>query len=83
MNKISVTLTIPLLDLEYDLLIPINKKVSCMINLVEKGLNEITDNAFPINHRHVIYNLDSGNSLDLNKTIREENLQNGTKLMIV
>ena len=47
-NKILIELSIPLIEKNYDLYIPINKKVGTVKKLIEEGLLEITDNDYII-----------------------------------
>ena len=45
-NKILIELEIPLIEAEYDLFIPINKKVGTIKNLIEEALTELTNGAY-------------------------------------
>ena len=47
-NKILIELYIPLIEKNYDLYIPINKKVGTVKKLIEEGLVELTDDAYRV-----------------------------------
>ena len=47
-NKILIELSIPLIEKNYDLFIPINKKVGTVKKLIEEGLLELTDHNYII-----------------------------------
>ena len=42
-NKILVNISIPEIDKKYDMYLPLNKKVSTIIRLIEKTINQMND----------------------------------------
>ena len=47
-NKILIELSIPLIEKNYDLYIPINKKIGTVKKLIEEGLLDLTDHDYII-----------------------------------
>ena len=82
-NKILIELSIPLIEKNYDLYIPINKKVGTVKRLIEEGLLELTDNAYIIKEDSNFYSKETGEIYDVNKTIRETDLKNGSRIVLI
>ena len=82
-NKILIELEIPLIEKKYDLFIPINKKVGTIKKLIEEAFGELTDNAYAIKEDTNLYSKDNGIIYDVNKTIRDTDLQNGSRVILL
>jgi transcription termination factor Rho len=82
-NKILIELSIPLIEKNYDLYIPINKKVGTVKRLIEEGLLELTDNDYVINENSNFYSMETGDVYDVNKTVRETDLKNGSRIILI
>ena len=82
-NKILVELEIPLIEKEYDLFIPINKKVGTIKSLIEQALVELTENAYIIKDDANLFSKDTGMMYDVNDTIRDTDLKNGSRIILL
>ena len=82
-NKILIELEVPLIEKKYDLFIPINKKVGTIKNLIEKALLEVTENEYEIKEDTNLYSKDTGNVYDVNLTVRDTDLQNGSRIILL
>lgn len=82
-NKILVELSIPIIEKNYDLYIPINKKVGTVKKLIEEGLLELSDNDYMIKKDSNFYSKETGEIYDVNKTIRETDLKNGSRIILI
>ena len=82
-NKILIELSIPLIEKNYDLYIPINKKVGTVKRLIEEGLLELPDNDYVINENSKFYSMETGDIYDVNKTVRETDLKNGSRIILI
>ncbi len=82
-NKILIELEIPLIETKYDLFIPVNKKVGTIKSLIEESLSEITDISYVIKEDTNLYNKDDGTIYDVNQTVRDTNLQNGSRVILL
>lgn len=82
-NKILICLYIPLIEKKYDLYIPINKKVGTIKNLIEEGLLEITENDYVISSETNFYSKDTGQVYDVNQTVKDTDLKNGSRIILV
>ncbi len=82
-NKILIELEIPLIEKKYDLFIPINKKIGTIKSLIDKALVELTDSAYSPNNESNFYSKDSGEIYDVNKTVRDTDLKNGSRILLI
>lgn len=83
MNKILVFVYIPLLEKEYNLYIPINKKVGTIKKTIINSIVELSDGN--INNVGILklYDKDSSILLDNNSMIKETIVRNGSKLILM
>ena len=82
-NKILIELEIPLIEKRYDLFIPINKKVGTVKNLIENAVVELTDSAYVPKDDSNFYSKETGEIFDVNKTVRDTNLRNGSRIILI
>ncbi len=82
-NKILIELSIPSIEKTYDLYIPINKKVGTVKNLIEKALVELTDNAYIISEDTNFYSTETGKIYNVNSTIVDTDLENGSRIILM
>ena len=82
-NKILIELEIPLIERKYDLFIPINKKVGTIKKLIEEALVDLSDNAYIIAEDTNLYNKETGTVYDVNKTVRDTDLKNGSRIILL
>ena len=82
-NKILIELEIPLVEKKYDLFIPINKKIGTIKKLIEESLKDLTDTNYEIKEDTNLYSKDTGEIYDVNKTVRDTDLQNGSRVILI
>ena len=82
-NKILIELEIPLIEKKYDLFIPINKKVGTIKKLIEEALIELTDKAYKIKEETNLYRKETGAIYDVNQTVRDTDLKNGSRIILL
>lgn len=82
-NKLLVNVFVPLLEEKYELYIPINKRISVVIKLIEKALKEMTNGYYPIKEGSVIIDVETGNVYDVNITVKESKMINGSKIILI
>ena len=82
-NKILIELEIPLIEKKYDLFIPINKKIGTIKALTENALKELTDNAYIHRNEYNFYSKKKREIFDVNKTVRNTELKNGSRIILI
>ena len=82
-NKILIELEIPLIEKKYDLFIPINKKIGTVKKLIENSLKDLTGINYEIKEDTNFYSKDTGEIYDVNKTVRDTDLKNGSRIILI
>ena len=82
-NKILIELEKPLIEKSYDLYIPINKRIGTEKKLIEEALIELTDGAYEMKLDTNFYSKDTGQIYDVNKNVRETDLKNGSRIILI
>lgn len=82
-NKILIELEIPLIEREYDIFIPINKKVGTIKKLIEESLIELTENAYVIKADTNFYSKETGMIYNVNDVVRDTDLRNGSRIILI
>ena len=83
MNKIIVKLYVPKIDKEYDVFIPTNKRISMVITLLVKAINELSNGSFNPIVMPMLYNKLNAKPYDINITIKESDIRNGSELILI
>lgn len=83
MNKVLVKLYVPMLGESYEILIPINKRISKVIILLVKAINEMTSGTYNPSKMPLIYNKLTAKRYDINLTVKENGIKNGTELILI
>lgn len=82
-NKVLTEIYIPSIDEKYNIYLPLNKNIAEIITLIGKSVGELKriDN---INYNNFsLYNKDNGILYSPEKLIRETNIRNGTRLIMM
>lgn len=82
-NKILIELEVPLIEKKYDLFIPINKKVGTIKSLIEDELVQLTEGSYKKEESTNLYSKETGIIYEVNKTIRDTDLKNGSRVILV
>lgn len=78
-NKILVNIYILCTNRNYEMFIPVNEKVGNIANL----LNSVMSDCFDLNKVTLILNVDSGKCYKNNELVRDTDIVNGTKLVLI
>lgn len=78
-NKLLIDLYVLALDKHFELFVPVDEKVGNMVNLLDKSLL----NMFSNKKRFSLLNVYSGNIYKNNDLVRNTDIQNGTKLILI
>lgn len=82
-NKVCVELIVPSIEERYDVFLPVSKNTLEIIYLLSKAINEMSDGNFPISNKISLLDVNTGIFVDVNKTIYENKILNGTKLVLI
>ena len=82
-NKVYVEIIVPDLEESFSVFLPINRRIGHIIILVNKALNEITNGNYVINNNRNLYNQITGVKYTINSLIRETDIRNGSKIVLL
>lgn len=78
-NKLLVDLYVLVLDKHFELFIPVDEKVGNIVKLLDKSLFD----KFSSDKTFSLLNLYTGNVFKNNDIVRNTDIQNGTKLILI
>ena len=82
-NKILIELIVPDICEVYNLYIPINRKIGNVIELLNKAINEISNNSYIGNNKTSLYSKQTGEKYGINTLVRETDIKQGSKLILL
>lgn len=82
-NKVLVKLYVPMLETQYDVWIPINKRIYKVVNLLKKAVNEFCGGYYNPTNMPMLYDKISAEVYDLNLTVRDTNIRNGSEIVLL
>ena len=80
--RVYVTLEIPILDKEYELLVPVDRRIHDVLSVLKKNMPELSENYYKEKTPN-LYNKISGEMYDMNQIIKDSNIKNGTRLLLI
>ena len=78
-NKLLVNLYVLVLDEHFEIFVPVDEKIGNIVKLLDKSLLD----KFPIDKKFSLLNVYSGNLYKNNDIVRNTDIQNGTKLILI
>ena len=83
MSEILVGIFVPAIQTEYDVFIPANSTISDILELTGKAISDQSDGRFVPDETTVICRRADGTILDINRSVYESGIRNGSKLMLI
>ena len=83
MNKVLIKLYVPTIEKEYDVWIPINKRIYNVIELLTKTINELCGGYYKPSVMPMLYDKITAKQYDINLNVKENNIKNGTEIIII
>lgn len=82
-NKVLVEIVVPEILQTFDVYLPINKKMGNIIVLLNKAINELSNNCYPISQNKVLYNANTKELYQSDILLFNTNIRNGSKLVLI
>ena len=82
-NKVLVEIFVPSVEQVYSVWLPANKKIGNILLLLSKVICELNGNVNVVNNTCCMFNRISGKKYEPNTTLRDTDIRNGTKLVII
>lgn len=80
--RVYVIVEIPILDKKYELLVPIDRRIHDLITVLKKAIPEL-DSDFYEKREPVLICKTSGDLYDMNAVIKNTNIKNGTRVILI
>ena len=82
-NKVLVELIVPILEENYDVFIPKNRKIGNVIELLSKMVSEMSNGYFQATGKNMLYSGDTGEKYDMNILVANTDIRNGSKIILM
>ena len=83
MDKVLVEVYVPVLSSSYDFFIPIQSQMSEVVELIKRAINELTEGDYILSEDTIMCHRDDGTIININKSVLELELKNGSRLMLI
>ena len=82
-NKVLVSLSVPVLETKFDVYFPVNRKIHNVIGMLKSSLSELSRGSFKVDIDYALYNKENGKPYDMNALVRDTDIRNGSKVIIL
>jgi hypothetical protein len=83
MNKVLIKLYVPMIEAQYDVWIPVNKKIYKVIRLLTKAVCEFSGGYYKPIRMPLLYDKVTASVYDVNLTVKDANIRNGSELVLI
>lgn len=83
MDKILVKLYVPMIEAEYDVRIPMDKKLYQIIYLFIKAVYDLSDGYYIPVESPALYEKWTAHKYDGNLTVKENQIKNGAEIVLI
>lgn len=82
MNKLLVSIEIPSIEQNYDLFIPVNKKVGTIKKFVIESIYELSEGMLK-QKDYLFIDIDTGVKYENDIYVRDSGIKNGARIMVI
>ncbi len=83
MDKVLVNIYVPILNVSYDMYIPLQIQLAEVIGQIQKAVVELSEGQFYADKSGALCRRESGEILSINKSAIELDIRTGSKLMLI
>lgn len=83
MEKALVEVYVPVLEYSFDIFIPLSSPMYEVLELVKRAVKEMSDGRFVADENTAICHREDGTILNINVSVYELGIRNGSKLMLI
>lgn len=83
MNKVLVKVYVPIIEEQYDIWIPLGRKIYSVIKLLVIAINDLSGGYYKPNSFPILYNKLTAKEYEMNKSVKESNIKNGTEIVLI
>ena len=81
-NKVYIKLKVPEIDKDYDIYLPVNKKIGNIVILLNEAIHELSNEEIEINENNKLYNEKTLELYSPDVLLINTNIRNGTILVL-
>ena len=83
MNRVLVNLYVPLMEKKYNIWIPVNRSINCIIKGFISGINSLNQIKYDVKKNYPrLYNKENATIYDYNMKVIDTDIRNGTELIL-
>lgn len=82
-NKVLVKIYVPCIDEEYEIYIPTNETINKVLQLIVKSIYELSDSSLDLETKHYILDPDTSITYTNDQIIRDTNIKNSKKIILI
>lgn len=83
MDKVLIEVYVPVLDRSFDMFVPLRSRMHEVLSLVKRAVEELSDGTFRGDENTVLCRREDGATININLSVYELNIRNGSKLMLI
>ena len=83
MKKVLVEVFVPVIDAKYDVFIPNTSQISEVLELLKKAVTDLSGGHFIATDETTLCYRENGSIINVNMTVYELGIHNGSKLMLI
>ncbi len=80
--KVYVVIEAPVLDKEFEVLVPIDRRIHDLVSLMKQSIPAFSTNYYE-NNSIQVFNKITGKIYDMNLIIKDSDIKTGTKLILI
>lgn len=81
--KVLIKLYVPTIEEQYDIWIPIGKRINEIVILLSKAINEMTMGGYQPETMPILYNKITGGYYNITQRVMDTDIINGTELIMI
>lgn len=83
MYKVLVRLYVPMLDQQYDVWLPLNKRIYNIISLLVKSINDFSGGYYKPDELPKLYDKSTSQLYPINITVKDAGIVNGSEIILI
>lgn len=83
MDKVLVNVYVPILNASYDMFLPLTLQMHEALELIKKAVSEMSDGRFVSNSNNILSYRSNGKIVNINLSVYELGIRNGSMLMLI
>jgi hypothetical protein len=81
-NKVFIVVQVPLIEQQYEVYIPIGKKIHKVSQILSKAISELSGGHYPIKEC-TLYSKVTGKPYNINMTVKDTDIRNGSEVILI